>query len=84
MMYEFVHKYIHGLFKAGRFDKETFTYPKAQLYQMYVAIGRLDAEKFVALDFTLNFGISPAVRAAFVEAMQTGGEYEEVKATLLD
>jgi hypothetical protein len=29
MMYEFIHKYIHGLFKAGRFEKETFTFPKA-------------------------------------------------------
>jgi hypothetical protein len=30
---------------------------------MYFAIGRLDAEKFAALDFTLNFGISSEVRA---------------------
>ena len=43
---------------------------------MYHAIGRLDAGKFVTLDFTLNFGISSEVRAEFVEAMQSGGEYE--------
>lgn len=42
---------------------------------MYYAISRLDAEKFAALDFTLNFGISSEVRAQFVEMLQSGGEY---------
>jgi len=51
---------------------------------MYFAIGRLDAEKFAALDFTLNFGISSEVRAAFVETMQNGGEYDKVKSELFD
>jgi hypothetical protein len=51
---------------------------------MYYAIGRLDAEKFAALDFTLNFGISPEVRASFVDAMQNGGEYDAIKTTLFD
>lgn len=49
---------------------------------MYFAINRLDAEKFVALDFTLNFGISSEVRAAFVEALQNGGDYEKIKEDL--
>lgn len=51
---------------------------------MYFAISKLDVEKFAVLDFTLNFGISSEVRANFVEAMQNGGEYEQVKASLFE
>lgn len=69
MMFEFLHKYIFSKFKAGEFENKAFTYPKAQLYQMYFAISKLDADKFANLDFTLNFGISSEVRAKFVEAM---------------
>ena len=29
MMFEFIHKYIFGLFKAGEFNDKTYTYPKA-------------------------------------------------------
>lgn len=49
---------------------------------MYFAINRLDADKFAVLDFTLNFGISSEVRAAFVDALQNGGDYEETKENL--
>ena len=51
---------------------------------MYFAISRLDAEKFAQLDFTLNFGISPEVRSAFIDALQNGGEYEQVKSSLFE
>ena len=44
-------------------------FPKAQLYQMYYAIARLDADKFANLDFTLNFGISPDIKARYVETI---------------
>ena len=62
MMYEFLHRYLHSQFKAGTL-KDPYIFNKAQQYQMYYAISRLDAEKFAALDFTLNFGISSEVRA---------------------
>lgn len=29
MMFEFLHKYIFGLFKAGEFENKNFIYPKA-------------------------------------------------------
>jgi hypothetical protein len=45
---------------------------------MYYAIGRLEASQFVTLDFTPNFGISSEVRTAFIEAMQNGGNYDQV------
>jgi hypothetical protein len=32
LMYEFLHRYIQDLYKSGKFDKETLTFPKAQLY----------------------------------------------------
>lgn len=38
----------------------------------------------MTLDFTLNFGISSEVRAAFVETMQTGGEYTQVQKALFE
>jgi hypothetical protein len=51
---------------------------------MYYAIGRLDASQFVTLDFTLNFGISSEVRAAFVEAMQNGGDFDSIVKSLFE
>ena len=46
---------------------------------MYYAIARLDADKFTQLDFTLNFGITPDIKVMYVEAIQNGGDYEEIK-----
>lgn len=45
---------------------------------MYVAINRLEADQFVQLAFTLNFGISAETKKIFVEALQNGGGYEQV------
>ena len=67
MMYEFVHRYISDLYKADHFKDKEYKFPKAQLYQMYFAINRLDTEKFANLDFTLNFGIASEVRKSFVD-----------------
>ena len=63
LIYNFIHDYIKEKYDAGFFKDEKHTFPKAQLYQMYYAIARLDAEKFTKLDFTLNFGISQEVKA---------------------
>lgn len=39
-----------------------FTYPRNQLYQMYFVLSRLDAERFVKLDFIVNFGVAPSAK----------------------
>ena len=39
-----------------------FTYPRNQLYQMYFVLSRLDADRFVKLDFIVNFGVAPATK----------------------
>ena len=46
---------------------------------MYVVISRLDADKFAALDFTLNFGITQEVRTLFIDWLINGGNYEETR-----
>lgn len=51
---------------------------------MYYVINRLDADKFAVLDFTLNFGISSEVRASFVNAIQNGGNFADVKESLFE
>ena len=51
---------------------------------MYFAVARLDAEKFTKLDFTLNFGITPEVKSQYVEAIENGGDYDEVKREVFD
>lgn len=67
-MLQFLHKYIKAQFEDGKYDVETeeerkqYKFHKAQLYQMYYAIAKNEAENFVSLDFTLNFGIMPEVR----------------------
>ena len=58
-------------------EKKLYRFQKAQLYQMYYAINRLEATNFVNLDFTLNFGISTEVRADFQEMFKVGGTYED-------
>jgi len=42
--------------------KGEFTYPRNQLYQMYFVLSRLDAERFVKLDFIVNFGVAPSTK----------------------
>ena len=51
---------------------------------MYYAMNRLDADKFSNLDFAVNFGILPEVKKSFVQAIQTGGNYEDVCKTIFD
>ena len=46
---------------------------------MYVVISRLDADKFAALDFTLNFGITQEIRTLFIDWLINGGNYEETR-----
>jgi len=42
---------------------------------MYYAVNRLDAEKFVKLDFITNFGVEVANRKLLTDAMQNGGGF---------
>ena len=76
MLYQFVYKYILQKFKAGDYANEEFKMPQAQLYQMYFAVNRLDAEKFVKLDFITNFGVEVANRKLLTDAMQNGGGFQ--------
>ena len=46
---------------------------------MYVVISRLDADKFAALDFTLNFGITQETKNLFTDWLINGGNYEETR-----
>lgn len=77
MAYEFLHKFLLTEYKNCKLDDKDYKFPKAQLYQMYYAINRLDAEKFAKLDFTMNFGVMPEVRSTFVEMIENGGGYGE-------
>jgi len=83
-MYEFIHRHLSDLYKTGHFDDTVHNFPKAQLYQMYFAINRLDAEKFSTFDFTLNFGISSEVRKSFIDHLQNGGNYAQIRKELFE
>lgn len=79
MIYQFLNKYLLAEYDDGKFENQTYTFPKAQLYQMYYAIARLDADKLANLDFTLNFGITPDTKSIFVDWLVNGGNYEETR-----
>jgi hypothetical protein len=76
LMYSFLHRFLHELYKAEFFEGKSFTMHRAQQTMMYMAVNRLDAEQFARLDFTQNFGIDSEVRAKFIEAMKNGGGYD--------
>lgn len=42
-----------------------------------MCVNRLDADKFMKLDFTTNFGIESGVRKMFTDALQTDLTYEQ-------
>ena len=77
MIYEFIHKYLLNSFKAGKYDGKTYTSNKAQQYQMYYAVSKLDADRFCRLEFTMNFGISPEVKVLFSTFIENGGTYAQ-------
>jgi hypothetical protein len=58
-----------------------FTSPKAQLYQMYFVIAKLDEVKLARLDFLVNFGVSLTDIHKILELMEHGGDYENVAFT---
>ncbi len=83
-MFQFLHKFLSQKYKSGVYEGQSFIFQKMQQYQMYYAMNRLDADKFSNLDFAVNFGILPEVKKSFVQAMQTGGNYEDVCKTIFD
>lgn len=42
---------------------------------MYYAVSKLDADKFVNLDFVLNFGITAEYKILFTTFIKNGGTY---------
>ena len=52
--------------------KETYIYPRNQLYQMYFVMNRLNAEGFCKLDFAVNFGIPTEVKTEFCDITSSG------------
>ena len=76
MIYEFIHKYLEASYKAGKFKGQSYTSPKAQQYQMYYAVSKLDADRFCKLDFVMNFGITPEIKILFTTFLETGGSYD--------
>lgn len=58
--------------------QDDYTYPRNQLYQMYFVMSRLDAVKYCKLDFIVNFGVSPAIKTAMIEMIQSGGNRESI------
>ena len=51
---------------------------------MYFAVNRLDAEKFVKLDFITNFGVEVANRKLLTDAMQNGGGFQWAQQNLFN
>ena len=47
-----------------------FTYPRNQLSQMYFVLSRLDAERFVKLDFIVNFGVAPSTKTEMQQILE--------------
>ena len=79
MIFQFLNKFIKTEFDNGKFADQVFNFAKQQQYMMYVVISRLDADKFAALDFTLNFGITQEIRTLFIDWLFNGGNYEETR-----
>jgi len=72
----FLVKYIKQEFKAKSI-KDDYSVAKAQLYQMYFIINRLDIEKFCRLDFIMNFGVQHEIKNQIADLIQNGGDYKE-------
>ena len=79
MIFQFLNKFIKTEFDNGKYNDKVFNFAKQQQYMMYVVISRLDADKFAALDFTLNFGITQEIRTLFIDWLINGGNYEETR-----
>jgi hypothetical protein len=75
-IYEFLYKYLLANYKAGVFDAEDYKMNKAQQYQMYFAVSKLDADRFANLDFVMNFGISSEYKVLFTSFIENGGSYD--------
>lgn len=84
MIYEFLHKYLRDSYKKGNFKGQSFLSPKAQQYQMYYAVSRLDADKFANLDFVMNFGITAEYKVLFCTFISQGGSYEQAKTDVFE
>lgn len=79
-----LHKYLLERYKAGDFKEQSFTSPQSQQYQMYYAVSKLDADKFVNLDFVMNFGITAEVKVLFKAFIANGGTFSEAKASVFE
>ena len=76
MIYEFLHQYLQQCYKKGDFKGQEFKSSKAQQYQMYYAVSKLDADKFANLSFVMNFGITAEIKVLFTTFIREGGSYD--------
>lgn len=81
VMLEFFSKFIQDKLQKDP-PQESFTSPKAFLYQMYFVIAKLDVTKLSNFDFLVNFGVTMECRGVSLDLMQNGGDYESVKKVL--
>jgi len=49
---------------------------------MYYAVSKLDADKFVNLDFVMNFGITAETKVLFTTFLRTGGSLEHAQTSI--
>ena len=80
LMLSFFSKYIHECIEKDKgLLKKEFTSPKALLYQMYFVINKLDESRLYRMDFLVNFGVSLEDIRHISEALEDGGNYDDVK-----
>ncbi len=84
MIYEFIHQYLKLSYKKGNFKGQSYVQNKAQQYQMYFAVSKLDADRFANLDFVMNFGITAEYKILFTTFIQNGGTYTEAAETVFE
>lgn len=65
MVSEFIKKKLDKRELEGEFK-----YPRNQLYQMYFVLSRLDADRFVKLDFIVNFGVAPSTKTEMQQILE--------------
>jgi hypothetical protein len=80
---QFLSKYIHECIEKDKtLLKQSFTSPKAFLYQMYFIINKLDEHRLAKMDFLVNFGVTLETIRTVGELIADGGTYEDVREVL--
>lgn len=79
-MSKFIHESIE---KDKTLLKQSFTSPKAFLYQMYFVINKLDENRLARMEFLVNFGVTLDTIRAVTQLMTNGGTYEDVQLSTL-